>query len=242
MPHGTQRRFLSLGTLALVAVGVLWLSPAASACPGNLLKDPSFEASDLAEAWGEMASGSLEDMLYHEDDRSWAASDGEYALRFRARMTDDVLAVGQVVELEAGKAYALAFDLLITEPDSNGAVAIALDGDWQDYINIAELPFTGEYQRIEVPLDSSEVSGAVVLNIENPFLDGGDILVDNLCLTAVDDEPVVITAVHVQMTINAALGLGIEPGFQPDANGDGTVDAVDVQLIINAALGVSTNS
>jgi len=48
----------------------------------------------------------------------------------------------------------------------------------------------------------------------------------------------VVNAVDVQLVINAALGIAIDPAYEPDINGDGVVNAVDVQLVTNAALGV----
>jgi len=50
----------------------------------------------------------------------------------------------------------------------------------------------------------------------------------------------VVNAVDVQLVINAALGLPLEPGHDADINGDGKINAVDVQLVINATLGLST--
>jgi len=49
----------------------------------------------------------------------------------------------------------------------------------------------------------------------------------------------VVNAVDVQLVINAALGIEIDPSYDADINGDGTVNAVDVQLVINAALGIA---
>jgi hypothetical protein len=46
-----------------------------------------------------------------------------------------------------------------------------------------------------------------------------------------------IDAVDVQLTINAALGIGIG-GLNADVNNDGKVDAVDIQITINSALGL----
>ena len=51
----------------------------------------------------------------------------------------------------------------------------------------------------------------------------------------------VVNAVDVQLVINAALGIAINPAFKPDINGDGVVNAIDVQLVINAALGIAIN-
>jgi outer membrane protein assembly factor BamB len=48
----------------------------------------------------------------------------------------------------------------------------------------------------------------------------------------------VVNALDVQLVINAALGLPVNPGFRADINGDGRVDAVDVQFVINVALGI----
>ena len=50
-----------------------------------------------------------------------------------------------------------------------------------------------------------------------------------------------VNAVDVQIVINAALGVAIDPAFNADINGDGQVNAVDVQLVINAALGLTIN-
>ena len=47
-----------------------------------------------------------------------------------------------------------------------------------------------------------------------------------------------VDAVDVQLAINAALGIPINPAYDADINGDGEVNAIDVQLVINAALGV----
>lgn len=45
-----------------------------------------------------------------------------------------------------------------------------------------------------------------------------------------------VTAIDVQLVINASLG--VPTGHETDINGDGRTDAVDVQLVINAALGI----
>jgi len=50
-----------------------------------------------------------------------------------------------------------------------------------------------------------------------------------------------VNAVDVQLVINAALGIPLEPGYSADINGDSLVNAVDVQLVINAALGIEIN-
>jgi hypothetical protein len=47
----------------------------------------------------------------------------------------------------------------------------------------------------------------------------------------------VVDAIDVQLAINAALGLPIDPAFNADVSGDGMVNSVDIQLVINAALG-----
>jgi len=47
-----------------------------------------------------------------------------------------------------------------------------------------------------------------------------------------------VNAVDVQLVINAALGIAIDPAYTADVNGDGSVNAVDVQQVINAALGL----
>jgi hypothetical protein len=49
----------------------------------------------------------------------------------------------------------------------------------------------------------------------------------------------VVNAVDVQLVINAALSLPIDPSYNADINNDGLVNAVDVQQVINAALGLS---
>ena len=50
-----------------------------------------------------------------------------------------------------------------------------------------------------------------------------------------------VNAIDVQLAINAALGIEIDPSFDADINDDGVVNAIDVQLVINAALGISIN-
>jgi len=47
-----------------------------------------------------------------------------------------------------------------------------------------------------------------------------------------------VNAVDVQLVINAALSIPIDPSYNADINNDGMVNAVDVQLVINAALGI----
>lgn len=49
-----------------------------------------------------------------------------------------------------------------------------------------------------------------------------------------------LDAVDVQLVINAALGIPINPEYEPNVDSDpgGLVNAVDVQLVINAALGM----
>ncbi len=54
----------------------------------------------------------------------------------------------------------------------------------------------------------------------------------------VDDDGIV-NAVDVQLVINAALGIAVDPSYVVDVDGDGAVNAVDVQLVINAALGIA---
>jgi len=48
----------------------------------------------------------------------------------------------------------------------------------------------------------------------------------------------VVNAVDVQIVINAALGLSVDPAHEPDINRDNTINAVDVQQGINGALGL----
>ncbi|HPX40375.1 MAG TPA: trypsin-like peptidase domain-containing protein, partial [Candidatus Hydrogenedentes bacterium] len=49
-----------------------------------------------------------------------------------------------------------------------------------------------------------------------------------------------LDAVDIQLVINAALGVPVDPDFEPNVSGDpdGQVNAVDIQLVINAALGI----
>ena len=47
-----------------------------------------------------------------------------------------------------------------------------------------------------------------------------------------------INAVDVQLAINAALGIAINPAYNADVDGNGSVNAIDVQIVINAALGI----
>ena len=47
-----------------------------------------------------------------------------------------------------------------------------------------------------------------------------------------------VTAVDVQLAINAALGFQIDPSYDADMTGDGNVTATDIQIVINAALGI----
>ena len=49
----------------------------------------------------------------------------------------------------------------------------------------------------------------------------------------------IVNAIDVQLVINAALGLPINPSFNADIDGNGVINAIDVQLVINAALGVN---
>jgi len=49
----------------------------------------------------------------------------------------------------------------------------------------------------------------------------------------------VVDAIDVQLVINAALGIEIDPSYTVDINGDELVNAIDVQLVINAALGIT---
>ncbi len=51
----------------------------------------------------------------------------------------------------------------------------------------------------------------------------------------------VVNAIDIQLVINAALGIPINPEYNADVNNDGAVNALDVQLVINAALGISPN-
>lgn len=231
----------------IAAAALVLGTPATADCPDNLLRDPDFEAGDLSEEWGYFASGPLHLMLYRapetggEGEASWPVSGGRHALRFFGRMTDDVLSVGQEwVPVEHGRSYEFSFDLLLTSPDVQGSIQVSLMGITYADISLQDVPYTGEYQRITVRLKNIDYYGVGDLAIENPWMAGGSALIDTLCLTLLDEEPPPppITAVEVQLTINAALGHAIEGGFDPDRNGDGFVNAVDVQLVINAALGI----
>jgi hypothetical protein len=220
--------------LSALMVPLALRGAAVHACPGNLLEDAGFEAGDLA-AWSALLSGDPAAMLVTAAD-GWEPAEGAHAVRFHARMTDDVLSIGQEVPLLAGVRYRLVYELLLTGPVTAGAVAVAVDGEWIGYLPLPDIHESGAWIRTEILFELN--SQGSILTVENPFLDGADILIDNLCLAPFESTPPVITAVQVQMTINAALGLPVEPGFQADANGDGKIDAVDVQLMINAALGL----
>lgn len=47
-----------------------------------------------------------------------------------------------------------------------------------------------------------------------------------------------VNAVDVQLVINAALAIPIDPAYNADVDANGAVNAIDVQLVINAALGI----
>ena len=48
----------------------------------------------------------------------------------------------------------------------------------------------------------------------------------------------VVNAVDVQLVINAALSIAINPAYSADVDNNGSVNAIDVQIVINAALGI----
>jgi len=121
---------------------------------------------------------------------------------------------------------------VISGTGDNEGVGIALDssfnvyatGFFQDTVDFDPVP--GLYT-----LTAESIRNFFVLKLrdekEPPLCIPGDVNCDSF-----------INAIDVQLVINAALGIAIDPAFNADINRDGPVNAVDVQLVINAALGI----
>lgn len=153
-------------------------------CTSSIVNDAGFELGDLALSWGEEATGPLSQMIEMATSDPIDPYAGSFALRFLARDTDDIHTVGQTVALEVSR-YVVTFQALRENAEVNGSLAIAL-GDNVVNLDASKLGGLAAYELESVELDA--VGALSLLTISNPSLGGGNLVIDNLCLTPVPGE------------------------------------------------------
>lgn len=131
-------------------------------------------------------------------------------------------------------------DVFITQSFDAGAT-------WPQYValNDAEndtggdgqlkITYTGENTYVSVWSSSEAIGGS---GTDQDIITGEFVVPDTGGNTADINSDGNVDAVDVQLAINAALGISINP-YDADVNGDSSIDAVDIQVVINAALGLT---
>lgn len=233
--------------LVLLMSGALLLSqsslcpPAAAAtgatpepCEDNLLVDGGFESEEAHEHWGVGASGDpLNYICTTERCEEGSARTGDGWLRFYERVTDDVLAVGQQITGHEDTTLMLDFYVHVTSPDATGWLMIEVDGILQDGLSFGGV-YTDGYHHvsmrlIELPLEP------FVLTIANPSLSGGDVYIDDVCLSPCTDARYRIPVENdrdgdfLSDEEEEALGWNLD---NPDEDDNGVLDGMQLALYL----------
>jgi hypothetical protein len=195
-------------------------------CPGNLLRDGGLEAGDLALRWGEDLMGDPSVLLYEDGEAEVPVYSGSFALLFFPRLTEDVIGVGQTVNLEAGRPARLTFQMMITSPDVSGDVNISLGGEPVASIAASSLSTPGVYELIDIAIPAQDLAGSALLSINNASLSGGGVvLMDAFCLTYADEQEGAVEGVlEGEGTSEGALEGTLEGEGSVEGNAEGTVE------------------
>jgi len=148
-------------------------------CQNLIVEDASFESANLSTHWNDESTGPLQDMLALLGESAVDPLEGFYALRFIARDTDDVHAIGQTVTLAAGS-YELTLHARRENAEISGSITIAL-GETLFTPVVAEFGGVSEYQQEAFSFEV-ESAGDYLLVLGNPALSGGDVYIDNVCI------------------------------------------------------------
>jgi len=148
-------------------------------CQNLIVEDASFESANLSTHWIDESTGPLQEMLALRGESVVDPLEGFYALRFIARDTDDVHAVGQTVSLHAGT-YELTLHARRENADVSGSISIAM-GETLFTPEVAAFGGDSEYT-LESYAFEVHTAGDYPLVLENPALSGGDVFIDNVCI------------------------------------------------------------
>ncbi len=158
---------------------------ASTECGNRLVADPGFELGDLTEQWGVGSTGPLDLMLEQATGDPIDPYEGNYALRFLGRDTDDVHHIGQRVVLDPGL-YELSMYIQRENGSVTGILAISL-GEAYESVDVATIGGEAVYilERFQFTVDTA---GECLLALSNPALTGGNLIIDNVCLTRIENE------------------------------------------------------
>ncbi len=219
-------------TLCLPAAAAMAAAP--EPCDGNLLVDGGFESEEAYQHWSVGASGDPRNYICTaERCETDGARTGDGWLRFYGRVTDDVLAVGQQITGHEDTTLMLEFYVHVTSPEATGWLMIEVDGMLRDGLSFGGV-YTDGYHHvsmrlIELPLEP------FVLTIANPSLGGGDVHIDDVCLSPCTDERYRIhlendrDGDHLSDDEEDALGWNAD---NPDEDDNGVWDGVQLALVL----------
>ena len=158
-------------------------------CPGNLLQDGGFESAQPEDLWNTGLMGSVEMMFCTtEQCEEGAPRSGRGWLRFYNRITDDVLGVGQHIDVSAGRPLVLRFYARVSNPDAAGSLFIEVDNDLIEIIDLSSGEYSADYHEVRVSIPDPGMR-SINLVISNPFMFGGDVYIDDVCLVYADEPP-----------------------------------------------------
>lgn len=150
-------------------------------CPGNLVADPAFASGDLALYWGDSISDPgnlLCSASLCEGDTPFI---GTYWVRFYGRITDDVLALGQEIEMPNATLALLTY-YYSAAPEAGGTVSVYISGSLVDELYFPADHTGGVYQERSVDVSVFADGGTHLLEFVNPSLGGADVHMDAVCL------------------------------------------------------------
>lgn len=196
-------------------------------CMGNLLLAGGFESEDTGTVWGASPGATPEPLLHVDGEFDLPVAEGTRALRFLPRVITNVLSVGQLVSIPVGVQADLTLHLLVPSA-ATGVVQIVLNEALVQSIQVSGLSPQSTYQPVTIPLPVSQTEAPQLLTISNPSLSGGIVLIDAICLKAVDITEGAVEGVMEGLTEGAADGEGNADGA---ADGEGASDGEGLVVV-----------
>lgn len=152
-----------------------------SFCPENLVMDPIFDSGDLELFWADSISSPGNLLCNAETCDGGAPYLGDYWVRFYSRVTDDVLAFGQEIQVPSATLAHLTYSYSASA-EAFGYVGIYLSGILVDELTLPGDTTGGVYLERSVDVSAFADGAAHILEFVNPSLGGADMAFDAICL------------------------------------------------------------
>ncbi len=150
-------------------------------CPDNLVMDPIFDSGDLELYWADSISSPGNLLCSADTCEDGTPYLGAYWVHFYARVTDDVLELGQEIRVPEATLATLTYQYAAVS-EAQGYVGVYFSGVLVDEINLPADTTGGVYQERSVDVSAFADGGTHLLEFVNPWLGGADVYLDAVCL------------------------------------------------------------